>query len=156
MKILLLIVGSGIVVGSIIWLGVSQFAVKDNGQRDAEREYAMLIINGTSVQAELAKTPQQRTQGLSDRGHLPENEGMLFVFDSPGQYTFWMKDMHFPLDIIWIDEEGTVADITLHATPESFPQSFSAHRPILYALEVNGGFAEEHSITIGDRVEGLP
>ena len=66
-----------------------------------------------------------------------------------------MKNMHFPIDIIWIGEDLTVSGVTPHVLPESFPESIVPARPAAHVLEVNAGFAEKNGISQGDVVFGL-
>ncbi len=107
---------------------------------------------------ELAVTPAERNQGLSGHPPLADNEGMLFVFENEAKWTFWMKEMLFPLDMLWIDARCTVVDITENAPkPESgqalgdlprfFPKTLAQ-----YVLEVNAGTAQRTGIAIGDQV----
>jgi len=71
-----------------------------------KKSYAKLIFpNGRVVTAEIAKTEEERARGLMFRDRLGENEGMLFIFEEPDFYSFWMKNMKFPIDIIWLSEE---------------------------------------------------
>src|SRR4026208_1251957 len=67
-----------------------------------------VTINGHTLNIEIAQTQIEREKGLSGRDTLPENSGMLFVFDKPDYYAFWMKDMKFPLDFIWIRDQKVV------------------------------------------------
>jgi uncharacterized membrane protein (UPF0127 family) len=78
-----------------------------------------VIIAGVRLSVEVADTPAERGRGLSGREMLPENSGMLFVFDTPGRYGFWMYGMKFPLDIIWIDERLRVVYFVENAQPIS-------------------------------------
>ncbi len=78
---------------------------------------------------------------------------MLFVFDKPDIYSFWMKDMLFPIDMIWISEDGKVVYIERDARPESYPNSFIPDAPAKYVLEVNAGFSEKNNLKVGDKVE---
>ena len=114
----------------------------------------LLTINGAEIEIELADTSEKRVHGLSGRDKLFENQGMLFIFDKPDFHSIWMKDMHFALDIIWIDEKWQIIDITKNALPESFPQTFQPISLAKYILEVNAGFTDKNHIRIGDRVEG--
>lgn len=111
-----------------------------------------LKIGQAEVWVDVAQTPAQRERGLLGRAELGDNEGMLFVFDKPDYYSFWMKGMKFPLDIIWIDKELRVVGVVEKALPESFPQTFVPNVPVSYVLEVNAGFAGENGIRPGDSV----
>ena len=81
---------------------------------------------------------------------MNNNEGMLFVFDEQAIQSFWMKDMQFPLDILWIDENKTVVGIERNVSPDTFPQTFSSSQPVVYVLEVNAGWTEMHQVVAGD------
>ena len=107
---------------------------------------------------ELAVTRDERSQGLSGHPPLADNEGMLFVFENEAKWVFWMKDMLFPLDMVWIDSRCTVVDVTENVPKpepgqalEDLPR-FSPKTLAQYVLEVNAGTAQRTGITIGDRV----
>ena len=68
-------------------------------------------IAGKELKLNIASTPQARAKGLSGRATLERNQGMLFLFTAPGVYGFWMKDMKFPIDIIWLNDRKVV-DLT--------------------------------------------
>ena len=118
-------------------------------------EPGSIRIKGIKINVELADTADKKSQGLSGRSELGENQGMLFLYDKPGFYSFWMKNMQFSIDIIWIDENYKVIDITKSLPPDSFPGSFQSQYPVQYVLEVNAGFSRKNNITIGDVVAGL-
>ena len=92
-------------------------------------------------------------RGLSGRSFLPEGRGMLFVFEKPGRHGFWMKDMKFAIDIIWIDEGFRVKGVSSNISPQSFPRTFQPPEPIRWALEVTNGWAETHEVKQGDKVD---
>ncbi len=102
---------------------------------------------------ELADTEAKRILGLSGRESLDERQAMLFVFGEPEIPQMWMKDMRFPLDIIWIDERLRIAHITRNALPESYPSIFEPPAPVKYALEINAGLADAYELDVGDLVE---
>ncbi|OGZ60673.1 MAG: hypothetical protein A2919_02125 [Candidatus Spechtbacteria bacterium RIFCSPLOWO2_01_FULL_43_12] len=141
-----------LLVAAIVFSAVFYFLQnKDLGQED--REISTVSINGMLIEVELARIPAEWEQGLSGRSHLPAGSGMLFVFEQPGMYSFWMKDMQFPIDIIWFGENHEIVDITKNLQPGSFPQTFSPQVPAQYILEVNAGFADANSINIGQIAE---
>jgi hypothetical protein len=107
-------------------------------------------IAGQEVKVELALTPEIRTAGLSGRDGLKENEGMLFVFSKPGKFSFWMKEMNFPIDIIWLGEDLKVVYIKKDARPESYPESYGLDVNAKYVLEVNADFSEKNNLQVGD------
>ncbi|MDO8659608.1 MAG: DUF192 domain-containing protein [Candidatus Parcubacteria bacterium] len=110
-------------------------------------------IAGQNIQVELALTGGEQEQGLSGRQGLNNNEGMLFVFDRPDKYSFWMKDMNFPIDIIWINENMKVVYIKENALPNSYPETYESNENAKYILEVVSGFSEKNNFKIGDKVE---
>ncbi len=112
-----------------------------------------LRIEDLLIRVEIAHTAEARAQGLSGTTALNAGEGMLFVFDSDGQHAFWMKDMLIPIDIIWADVNGSVIHIEHALSPETYPQSFMPPLPARYVLEVPAGFALEHGIGVGSKLE---
>ncbi|MHB1086162.1 MAG: DUF192 domain-containing protein [Minisyncoccota bacterium] len=112
-----------------------------------------VIVGDTAVKILLADTPQKRTQGLSNRESLAEDEGMLFVFPEEGIYGFWMKDMRFSIDILWLNSAGEVVHIVEDASPESYPASFTPEKAAQYVLELPAGFVRAHGVTLGSLVE---
>ena len=113
-------------------------------------------IGGEIIKVDLALTSTDQENGLSFRENLKNDEGMLFIFDNVGTYPFWMKDMSFPIDIIWIGEDFRVIFIKENATPESFPEIFSPNKNSKYVLEVNALFSQKKNLKEGDKVEFLP
>ncbi|MCC6290679.1 DUF192 domain-containing protein [Candidatus Nomurabacteria bacterium] len=96
-----------------------------------------IILDGKKIDLELAQTPEEMTRGLSGREGLPEDSGMLFVYPEDTVPAFWMKDMRFPIDIIWLDKNWMVVGIEKNLLPSTYPQTFSPPKPIRYVLEKN-------------------
>lgn len=96
-------------------------------------------------------TPEQE-QGLSGRGRLSEDEGMLFVFPEDSSYAFWMKDMLFSLDMVWIDASSTVIGVTSDLSPASYPATFAPPAPVRYVIEVDAGAAAKLGLTVGTKL----
>lgn len=111
----------------------------------------ILNIHGVEIRAEVVDTPEDRHKGLSGRESLAEGDGMLFIFEETDAHSFWMPDMRFALDIIWLDESMKVVYIKENATPESYPELFTPSTPALYVLEVSSGFSKEKGIVVGDQ-----
>lgn len=113
-----------------------------------------VAIGSTYIPVEVVFSDISMQKGLSGRTSLEENSGMLFMFIEPAIHRFWMPDMHFPIDIIWIDR-GQVLDISANVSNDFDPQNpkyYSPKEKVRYVLEVNAGFAEKHNIKIGDPV----
>jgi len=107
-------------------------------------------IDDVAIKAEIADTDEKRLRGLMFRESLPESEGMLFVFDKEDYYGFWMMNMSFPIDIIWISANHTVVHIEKNVQPCKVSCPFyTPNEKALYVLEVSGNFTEKHGIKLG-------
>lgn len=103
------------------------------------------------VAVTVAATPATQEKGLSGREGLGADDGMLFIFDRPDTYAFWMKDMRFPIDIIWIQNDA-IADITTDVPVPVPGQELPVYFPKIPAnrvLEVPAGYAKAHGLRIG-------
>jgi uncharacterized protein len=107
----------------------------------------------TVIRAWVADTPETRARGLSGREGLAEGDGMLFVFPQKDRHSFWMKDMKFSIDILWLDENLEVLHIEESVSPDTYPRSFSAPLPDKYVLELPRGYSRRHTITTGTKFE---
>lgn len=112
-----------------------------------------VTIDGHAFQVEVAETKYFLQKGLSGHKALKSNEGMFFVFEIPDNYGFWMKDMTFPIDIIWIGPDFKINHIEQGVTPETYPKVFYPEAPSKYVLEVSSGRSETLNFKIGDTVE---
>jgi uncharacterized membrane protein (UPF0127 family) len=112
-----------------------------------------LSINGHKLTAEVAHTDPARTQGLMHRRILPENRGMLFVFDHVGLHAMWMMNTYVALSVAFIDERGIIINIA-----DMKPQTQDTHpatKPARYALEMNRGWFAKRGIQPGAKIEGI-
>lgn len=112
-----------------------------------------VTLKDIELEVELAQTSKQWEKGLSDRSDMGEVDGMLFIFSQYHVPIFWMKDMHFPIDMIWISG-GKVVDISLNAkleTGDKLP-TYSPRVPVNMVLETRAGWVEENGVTIGDEL----
>src|SRR5580693_7983383 len=116
---------------------------------------AELKISNVPVTAEIADTPQASENGLMFRDSLPEDHGMLFIFEEPKKATFWMKNTKIPLSIAYIDSAGKILEIkSMNPLDETIVPSSSDQ--IAYALEGNQGWFAQHGISSGAMVDGIP
>jgi uncharacterized membrane protein (UPF0127 family) len=109
---------------------------------------------GGTIDAEVAQSPQDRAQGLGGRACLPADAGMILDAGTIYVPRVWMRGMLIPLDLVWIDEAGTVAAVEANVQPEPGVadgdlQRYSPPRPVRYTLEINAGAAERLGLTPG-------
>lgn len=103
-----------------------------------------------SMQASVADTNEERAQGLSDTPYIPIGIAKVFIFDTSEKWSFWMKDMNYPIDIFWLDANGHVVHVVENASPDSYPEfSFVPPTPAKYVIETKAGFAKENNIGVG-------
>ena len=110
-----------------------------------------LIVGDAQIKVELAESQGARAQGLGGRKSLPQDQGMFFIFEKSEAHPFWMRDMQFPLDIIWLDENYKVVYIEKDLNPDTYPKSFGPDVPTKYVLETNTGWTEKNKITLGSQ-----
>ena len=114
-----------------------------------------VCVKGRCFSVELARTDQERSQGLMFRESLGHNQGMLFLFDEERPYPFWMKNTRIPLDIIWIDKNKKVVFIKRDARPCTLDECETIY-PLgkaMYVLELNAGVADEIKLNPGDSLQ---
>ena len=111
---------------------------------------AQLRTGGRTYRLEKATTDAAREKGLGGRESLPADRGMLFVFDTPGSWCFWMKDTRMPLDMIWLDEGKKVLHVESGVAPSTYPDKEFCGKPgAKYVIELNSGEAAHSGITTG-------
>ena len=137
-----LYIGIALVFFGVLALVGGIIGLTDNRQR--------LIAPKGIITVEVVDTPETRQQGLSNRASLGDDEGMLFVFDDvSSNHCFWMKDMQFPIDMVWLDEEKRVINTFEFVEPSTYPQTFCPEGPAKYGLELYGYRAAEIGIVAG-------
>ena len=113
-------------------------------------------VDGFNMTADLALTSEQREKGLSVKDKLRENEAMLFVFEESAKHSFWMKDMKFPIDIMWLDSDGKVVHVEKRLEPciSVFTcTSYSPSRDSQFVLETVAGFTQRHNVSVGTDID---
>ena len=126
--------------------GASCEAEPEKSQEDA---YAVAMkVGGETFRLEIADTPRKQQLGLMHRKSMPQDHGMLFVFPDERERSFWMKNTHIPLDIVYLDAGGKVVSIKpMEPLDES---SVASDAPAKYAVEVNRGAAKRAGVKVGD------
>lgn len=118
-----------------------------------ENEIKVIINDTIELKTDISQTPNERAIGLSKYDELQSNEVMLFIFQEPGFYSFWMRNMKFPIDIIWLNEDKQIVSIKENADPSEYPQSYSSEFKSLYVLETVAGFVQDNNIQQGDLLQ---
>jgi uncharacterized protein len=116
---------------------------------------ADVVVNGKTFHVEVALSRQDQHQGLSGRATLAQDQGMLFVFSQPGYYVFWMPDMHFPLDMIYI-YRNKIAAIFQDVPPKKPNMNGPLYGGEVLAdrvLEINAGLSQKYVFHKGDSIE---
>ncbi len=127
----------------LIFVGFFLFFKKNGGNTE-------IVLNGKTFFVEIADTNALRERGLSGHAPLLDNQGMLFVFPKLGEYGFWMKDMTFSLDIMWMDSNFKIVHIEKEISSDSYPKIFYSKAESQYVLEISAGEADLLKIKIGD------
>ncbi len=141
----------GLLVAALVatvWILIT-FAPRSNS--------ANVTLGDRALALEIADTPELRSRGLAGRSSIPENGGMLFLFEEPHRHTFWMKDMLISIDIIWIRDETIVS--ILHrvrpelGTPDERLARYIPPEPVDRVIELRAGRAEELGLSSGQKID---
>ena len=120
-----------------------------------KRFVQVFFPDGFSVTAELAVTDEERQLGLMFRTEIYPDQGMLFVFEEEGYHSFWMKNVNFPLDILWLDKEKRIIHLESYVPPcQKTPcSSYAPFLPALYVLELKAGSVEKKGLKLYDKLD---
>jgi uncharacterized membrane protein (UPF0127 family) len=116
--------------------------------------HARLGAGMFQIDAQVAVSPEQRATGLMFRRQMPQQEGMLFVFEEPAVQCFWMKNTVLPLTAAFIADDGEIVNLA-----DMKPQTTDSHcsaRPVRYVLEMNQGWFTKKGIKTGTKLTGEP
>jgi uncharacterized protein len=110
-----------------------------------------LRMHNATYNLTAAVTEAEQTKGLGQRQSLAAKEGMLFWYADEGQRCFWMKDMHFAIDMLWVGHDKKVVKIVPKATPDSYPQTWCADAQ--YVIELSAGVAAKEGVRLGTQLD---
>lgn len=122
------------------------------------RKSTKVTVGGQTFSVKVAKTDKEKQVGLSETKKLDKNKGMLFIFDNPDYYAFWMKNMKFPIDIIYIN--GDKVTYVVHSAPAPTGSNLPIYQPNEKSdkvLEINSGLSKTYNIKAGSpvKIQGL-
>jgi hypothetical protein len=113
-----------------------------------------VCFSNVCINVEVADTDASRQKGLMFRKELPEDRGMLFIFESEDKQFFYMKNMNFSLDVLWLDAGKKIVGIKKNFQPApagvGSSKTIASQRPALYVLEVNSGFCDKYKVQAGE------
>jgi uncharacterized membrane protein (UPF0127 family) len=126
-----------------------------SGQAARDRFIKVHFPDGFAATAELAVTDEQRAQGLMFREKINEDQAMLFVFEEEDIHSFWMKNMSFAIDILWLDRQRRIVHIEekVPPCPRDPCPSYVPAAAAAFVLELQAGFVEKHGLRISNRIE---
>ena len=144
-----------ILFGAVVWWtqNPTDSYMTPTAEVGVKWDFPYVQINNTKIPVELAQTEAEVQKGLSGRASLDAEKGLLFIFSKPDYYRFWMPDMNFPIDIVWIVEGEVIGiheNISNRFDPKN-PKFYTPPRPINRVLELNAGFAKKN-IKAGDKI----
>jgi len=115
----------------------------------------LCFADGSCIFVEVADEPNARRRGLMHRESIPADHGMLFIFEADGLHGIWMKNMQFPIDLIWADNDSTVVDVKADAPPCRMDPCtiYLPNQTARYVVEVNANYTRKHGIDVGDRLK---
>lgn len=119
---------------------------------DQKSNQTTATINGRTFVVDIADSQSERIRGLSNRISLAPNEGMLFIFNRETRPAFWMKDMNFAIDILWINHNLEIVGIIENLSPDTYPKTYRPDIPIRYVLELPAKTTSHYGIRLGDQV----
>lgn len=112
-----------------------------------------LRLGSQTYKLEIADTEPLREKGLGGRDQLAANTAMLFVFPAPERACFWMKNMRFPIDIVWLGTHKRIVKLEKSISPASFPATFCSTEPTKYVLELPAGTIEETGLHLQKKLD---
>ncbi len=148
----LLVLATGVV--GYLWYSGNYYFFTTSPQGSSDSVMLTATFNEkVPLRVKVLTTTEELRKGLSGIVSLASTEGRLFVFSGDGYHGIWMKDMLFPIDIMWVDAEGVIVAIEESVRPDTFPNTFEPPQPARFVIETNAYFANSFNIRVGDRVE---
>ncbi|OGH09594.1 MAG: hypothetical protein A2152_03825 [Candidatus Levybacteria bacterium RBG_16_35_6] len=149
---------SKVVVAILVLLflaGIGFFLLPKLGYNIIPPEKPIAVIKNQKIELFIARSQKDKEIGLSSYKNLPNNQGMLFPFGKPGYYSFWMKNMKFPIDIIYLNNNKVVTiyeNVKVPTASEGSPPIYNPTAPSDTVLEINAGLSKKYNLKTGDTI----
>lgn len=155
-SLIILVAVVAVFAAALIFAGKNASEVTTNFITEQEEKLskAIININGNHLIASVASSQRAKSRGLSGVASIPLNEAKAFVFDREDFHTFHMKDMKFPLDFIFVNDQGTVVDVVTNVNPD-FEGTITSKYPASTVYEVNAGWVAANNIEVGQTVTSV-
>lgn len=157
MRLAYLIIGGAaliILAYVLMLLAVSYFSSHSSVIKfvSGPKQYQNVKIGSGIFNLEFATTTLAQLKGLSGRASMPQDQGMIFIFNQPGRYGFWMINMKFSLDMIWLNNQQVIY-ILSNVPPNSFPKIFYPPSVADVVVELNAGALNSVGLKVGDKLD---
>jgi uncharacterized membrane protein (UPF0127 family) len=147
--------GIGFSLGAVIIAGALFVALHQHHPVAGKPVYATetLQLQNRTISLEVADTQAKQELGLGQRDSLANNKGMIFTYAQEKELCFWMKDMHFPIDMVWLDGDKRVIHLEANVSPDTYPKTYCPDKPAQYVVELNANVAGQSGIRIGQQLK---
>jgi uncharacterized protein len=142
-----------VIIASGFFFFVAKNIIEPSGPADST---ITITVGEKIIIAEVVDTPDKMTRGLGGRENLSDGEGVWFIFAESAKHGIWMRNMKFPIDILWFDENLRLVHVKEDANPDTYPEIFSPPVNSRFVLEIPSGYAEKTGIKLGDTVQIQP
>ncbi len=142
-----------------ILLGLGLTACRGGSSAGLEDLTARTVTlpKGQKIRAEVMTAPEDMARGMMFRDSLAPGRGMLFIHAQPGTYSYWMYQVRIPLDIIWMNADHQIVEVSADTPPcqtkATDCPSYGGHRTAQYVLELGGGMAAKYGLKRGDQID---
>lgn len=141
----------------MLWVLVSAGCGPETAGPDVLRTCVVTLPDGQQIKAEVEMDPIDMQKGMMFRDSLPRGRGMLFIHDKPGLYPYWMYQVKIPLDMLWMDANHRIVEISADTPPcktkASLCGNYGGHQPAQFVLELGGGEARRLGLALGQTLQ---
>lgn len=149
-------IGMSLILGGVFW-GYGGYEIREDVPFYIKKMIGQTVaidLGSRKIEAEIARTTAAKQRGLSFRKILASNHGMIFLYQNEAVFSFWMKDVNFSLDYIWVKDD-VIVDLTKYVMPDPGPnyRQYQPKAPVNRVIEVNAGFIDSAGLVIGQRIK---